>query len=335
MGETSVSELAEAIFSASPDGVLLVDPQGTIVMANPQAAELFAMSSEALTGASVEDLIPHEFREAHVGHRERFAEAPRVRAMGAGLDLVGQRSDGSHFPVDIALSHITVDDTPLMVASVRDISERRFAEAELRIAHERISLLEDRERIARDLHDTVIQEVFGAGLTIQGALGRIEDDDVRERLTATIGRLDASMATLRRVIFDLKEQPASGVRQAVDDVLAAAAGELQFSPALRLMGDLESIDPGTISHLIPVLREALTNVAKHASAGSVDVSIAVGDYVTLTVTDDGVGLERAAGEGFGLSNLEERATELNGQFVIVGREATGTRVVWRVPRTGS
>ena len=335
MGETSVTELAEAIFSASPDGVLLVDRDGTIVMANPQAAELFAMSGEELIGASVEDLIPAEFREAHVGHRRRFAESPRVRAMGAGLDLVGQRADGSHFPVDIALSHITVDDTPLMVASVRDISERRFAEAELRIARERISRLEDRERIARDLHDTVIQEVFGAGLTIQSALGRINDDEVRERLTQTVGRLDGSIATLRQVIFDLKEQPKQGVRQAVDDVLAAAAGELQFSPALRLMGDLESIDPEIVAHLIPVLREALTNVAKHASAGTVDVSIAVGDHVTLTVTDDGVGVEGAGGEGFGLSNLDERATEMNGQFEIVGREATGTRVVWRVPRSSA
>ena len=332
MSQSTASELADAIFAAAPDGVLLVDRAGIIVKANPQAAELFARTVEDLTGRSVEDLIPDNLRSDHVGHRDRFAEKPRIRTMGAGLDLVGLRSDGSHFPIDVALGHVVVDGAALAVASVRDVSERRFAEAELRIARERIARLEDRERIARDLHDTVIQEVFGAGLTLQGALGRIEDDEVRERLSGTVERLDGSIAKLRQVIFDLKERPELGVRQGIADVLEAAAGELEFSPRLRLMGDLERIDPVVVTHLVPVLREALTNVAKHASATSIDVSIAVGDHVTLTVIDNGIGMSGSSSDGYGLGNLKDRATELGGQFEVTGREAAGTRLVWRVPR---
>lgn len=329
--DTDAGDIAEAVYAASPDGVLVVDADGAIVMANPQAAELFATTVEALIGSSVEKLIPARLRNGHVGNRARFADAPRTRAMGAGLDLVAERANGTTFPVDIALSPLAVHDERFVVASVRDISERRFAEQELRITRNRLSRLEDRERIARDLHDTVIQEVFGAGLSLQAVLGRVSDQTARERIIETIERLDASIAKLRNVIFDLRVIPEGPMRTALEDVLQAAEAELGFRPRLQLVGDPDVIGDGVASHLLQALREALTNVAKHASAGSVAVSLAVGEHVTLTVTDDGVGITPEAGGGYGMLNMAERAEKLGGEFGVNGREEKGTRLVWRVP----
>lgn len=329
--DSDAGGIAEAVYAASPDGVLVVDADGQIVMANPQAAELFATTIENLVGGRVERLIPAPLREEHVENRRRFSEAPRRRSMGAGLDLVAERSDGSTFPVDIALSPLVVDDTPYVVASVRDISERRFAEQELRITRNRLSRMEDRERIARDLHDTVIQEVFGAGLSLQAVMARVDDETAQQRITETIERLDGSIAKLREVIFDLRVIPEGPVRAALDDVLQAAAAELGFAPRLQLVGDPDAIDDEAIPHLLQTLREALTNVAKHASARSVDVSLAVGDHITLTVTDSGVGIADDAGGGYGMINMAERAEKLGGELVVNGRQEQGTRLIWRVP----
>lgn len=324
---------AQAILSALPDGVLLVDESGQIVDVNVRAAELFGCSVEDLIGRSVEMLIPRQLRNAHEEHRAGFHEEPQTRSMGAGLELVALRHDGSSFPVDISLSQTEVSGDVVVVASIRDMTEQRQADRELRAAQQRVARLEDRERIARDLHDTVIQEVFGAGLMIQSVIGQIAEPMIADRLEQSVDRLDSSVSRLRSVIFDLnshrKDDSALG---AVQGVIASAVPELGFEPKVRIEGDLGRLTNAHIDHLLPTVREALTNVAKHAFASSVDVQIIVDDEsVTLTVNDDGVGAESVASDGMGLKNMTERAVALGGRFQLVPFQGSGTELTWCVP----
>jgi PAS domain S-box-containing protein len=123
--------LFEALFETAPDAMIVVDRAGRIVLANPQAERLFGYDSDELTGQPIEILLPADVRAAHHGHRERYASAPRVRPMGAGQELIGQRRDGSQFPTEIALSPLNVDGESLFAASVRDVSETQRARQSL------------------------------------------------------------------------------------------------------------------------------------------------------------------------------------------------------------
>ena len=122
-------ELLEAFLALTPDASVVVDEEGTIVSANEQAEALFGYEPGELRGRKVDVLVPERFRHEHRNHRAGYMAAPRAREMGAGLDLTGRRRDGSEFPVDISLAPLAGQERPLVVAAVRDSSERRAAHA--------------------------------------------------------------------------------------------------------------------------------------------------------------------------------------------------------------
>jgi len=326
------SSVLEGFFDASPDGCLIVDGEGRIFRANPQAADLFATTVEELEGLLVEDLMEDSLRWEHQRHREEFASSPRSRLMGAGLELFARRSDGSTFPVDIALSPLEIDGEPYVLASVRNILERKIAERELALARERLTLLEDRERIARDLHDTVIQDIFASGLGLQAILSRVDDPEIVNRMETTIERLDGSITRLRNIIFDLRRPSEGGqLSAAIRNLVLAATDDLGFEPHVIVEGEIDLVPLRVEEHLIPSLREALTNAAKHAHAGSVTVRLKIGTDIVLEVIDDGIGLASAQPAGFGLTNMKNRASMLDGTCVVDSHPDGGGRVVWTVP----
>lgn len=192
----------------------------------------------------------------------------------------------------------------------------------------------DRERIARDLHDHVIQHLFAAGMTVQSTALRIADSQVRATLERTVDELDETIRQLRTAVFEL-HHPVARERSARDAVLAVVrevARPLGFEPQLYLHGPLDTALPEHyVEHMIAALREMLSNVARHARARSASVEIAVGDELVVDVTDDGVGVPDAVSAGDGLTNLRGRATQLHGQFTMQPRPDGGTLASWRVP----
>ena len=446
-----------AIVALAPSGILVVDPDGRIVLANQQAEQLFGYGPGELLETEVGELVPRQIRNLHRAHREAYARDPKTRPMGSGLDLYARRKDNSTVPVEISLSPLEIDGTTYVVTAVRDISERvdaqraireiqhtldaaregvllfdadsldiayanrgaaeqvqrspddlvsssfldlnpNFDEHELRAllqpilarrepsltivtSHRRrdgtevdvecvfqspevlregdrrsvvafsrditdrleadrrlleaekvVTVIEDRERIARDLHDTVIQRLFAAGMSLQAAAAQ-SGPEVEERIGSVVDELDATIRDIRQTIFRLTAHQLEGssLRRQIIDVVEQEEEGIGFAPEVVFGGPIESVDDERAEHLLAVLREALSNVARHAKATRVNVQVDVGSELAVTVRDDGVGIPADASSGNGTVNLEQRAQKLRGAVEVGPNTPRGTVIRWVVP----
>ena len=203
--------------------------------------------------------------------------------------------------------------------------------------HERVrvlSVLDDRDRIARDLHDRVIQRVFAVGMALQGAARLPERDQIVERVNKAVDDLDTTVTEIRTAIFELGNTAIpGGLRHSVLELTAEMAPSLGTQPEVIFNGAIDNaISQRIADNLLAVLREALTNAGKHAQATRYVVTISVDDDVSLEVRDNGIGIDlpRAYGAGLGLGNLRSRAERLGGRFEVSAAD-DGTRLLWRVP----
>jgi signal transduction histidine kinase len=202
-----------------------------------------------------------------------------------------------------------------------------------------LSLAMDRERIARDLHDNVVQRLFATGLSLQAVLPLAEEFEIRRRIEEAISDLDETIRQIRAAIFGLEAPAATAatVQARVLQICAEAARILGFDPDVHLAGGLDrAVTPELATELLATLREALSNVARHAQARHVAVTLTVDDLeVHLRVVDDGIGPDRTARPvGKGLPNMAERAERFGGSFRLSARPEGGSEVSWRVPLGG-
>ncbi len=196
------------------------------------------------------------------------------------------------------------------------------------------ALTEDRDRIARDLHDSVIQRLFAIGLSLQGTARLVERPEAVMRIGEAIDKLDETIRQLRKAIFDIELTiNKEGLHPKVLDLVHELRPVLGIHPQVSFSGPVDHAITGQLSEeLLAVLREALTNVGKHAHASQVVVTIAAGDELRLVVADDGDGMgEVSSSRSLGLKNIRQRAERLGGGMELgVSREG-GTRLTWHVP----
>ena len=287
-GDAHDAAMFWGILEAAPDGFVMVDAAGVIVLINRQTEVLFGFDRRELIGRPVECLLPAQVpfgapeppdplrrRPAHAadghGPRSRGPPSGRHRVPGRGEPQPTRRR-------------------PHHRGGARH-HDRRDAELKLRAAEENVQLLEERERIARDLHDHVIQRLFAAGMALEGSVAHA-DPDVAERIARVVDDLDDTIRQLRSVIFDLQDhQRGSGLRAEMLRVAAEARPALGFKPRIRFEGPVDTLGRSIAEHVLAVLREALSNVARHAHATTVDVRVvaAPGGF-RLDVSDDGIGV---------------------------------------------
>ena len=206
--------------------------------------------------------------------------------------------------------------------------------AERRRDAERLVVLEDRDRIAKDLHDTVIQRLFATAMTLMSVIKLTEKRDVSGRIQHAVDDLDDTIRQIRSTIFALQAtgEDDPTLRSRLYGVVDGVAESLGFAPAVRLDGLLDTVvGQAAGDNAVAVLREALSNVARHAHASHVDVSVIAADgELLLQVVDDGVGIP-ATGRRSGLANMAARAERLGGRFEFRSRDGGGTLLEWRVP----
>ncbi|CAB4718521.1 MAG: PAS domain S-box protein [Actinobacteria bacterium] len=320
------------LLEAAADATLVVGRDGLINRANRRTAEILGWQPAELIGQSVEVLVPPASRTAHSSFRKAFVASPRPRMMGAGLELTAIHRDGHEVPVEISLNPLVTEEGEFVVVAVRDISYRLHIVSQLNETAAKLAVVDERDRIARDLHDNIIQRLFAAGLHLQASLGRPDQDP---QLVGVIDEIDEAITQIRTIIFTMHSLRGmdAGFEPAVRLVLAESSRVLGHHPSLIQHGVLALVPDSLASEATDVIRELLTNVAKHARATHSSVNISVEDnWLTVTVSDNGVGPDReTTPAGLGLGNLSQRANGYGGRFSFDAGEAGGSMAVWAVP----
>ena len=258
---------------------------------------------------------------------EQVLLVPFIGAAGASGALVVGGRDPSGFAVD----RMVLQGLAGYAAQASLVMDKLQARDDRSV----LALQADRDRIARDLHDLVIQRLFATGMSLQ-AMRRLEPDtEIGARLATAVDDLDDTIKQIRGAIFELAYERGSdtGLRARIHDVIRAAQDQLGFRPRLTVDGPIDSTVPDSMrSDLIAVLVESLSNVARHARADEVRVRVAarMSSDVTVEVVDNGVGLGTLT-RSSGLTNMQERAVNLGGSCQVGPADSGGTRVLWRVP----
>jgi signal transduction histidine kinase len=227
---------------------------------------------------------------------------------------------------------------PLMVWFA-DQASLALALGERHRAQRKLDVFADRDRIARDLHDHVIQRLFATGLQLQSTLRRIDERAVRDRVEQAVADLDETVREIRTAIFDLHtldEDAAGSLRRRLLDTAAEAAAGSGVSPAVRISGPVDVLVPAEVGvHAVAVVREGVSNAVRHGHAGTITLTVEAGEGVlVIDVTDDGTGIDPSAARS-GLHNLEQRALGCGGTLSVSAVHPHGTRLTWRVPLDGT
>jgi len=339
----------QAIVQSAMDAIITVDEQQTVVVFNVAAERIFRCPAADAIGAPLERFLPSRFRAAHRDHVERFGETgATARRMGGDMVLAGLRADGEEFPIEAAISQVSVGERKLFTVILRDITNRVRAAAALERSHRELLELyaamndvreAERTRIARELHDELAQWLTAIRMDVSWLSSRLPRDqpqlaDKAEKMKRAV---DTTVAAVRRIAADLRPVMLDdlGLVPAIEHLLH------DFSERSGIMisfdvdvGEDKFLDPLATS-VYRMLQEALTNVMRHARASEVRVVMCLEDgQLRLRVRDNGMGISAGAEnkeKSFGLRGIKERAHTLGGAATIAGAADGGTIVEIVIP----
>lgn len=330
-----------SLLEAAPDGIIIADTDGIILAVNRQVELLFGYERSELLGQSVELLVPEKLRDAHRAHRDAYQRRPVTRPMGIGLDLVGRRKDGSQLPLAISLSPTQLGRGAVVIATIRDISER------IRLTNEREALRvafeteQERHRIGMDLHDGIMQDVYAISLGLEMALADLEENPARaaQALNKAIDDLHGVVRDIRNFIFDLRPRRFRGN---LADALTDLGREFEDNTSIRtdvsITAPSTAVPDSVAVAVYHIAHEALSNVRKHSQADHVQISLQEMDGgVHVEVTDNGSGFDtsRDLEESHrGLRNMYARARAAGGQLNIHSKPGSGTTISMFFPSHG-
>lgn len=282
---------------------------------------------------------PKPLRLAEIGaHPDSFGfppnHPPMLSFLGVPITIRGEVFGNLYLTEKQGAAEFSDEDEALAIA-LAGAAAIAIDNARLHARVRDLALVADRERIAADLHDRVIQRLFATGLGLEAVI-RMVDDDARARIETAVSDLDATIREIRSAIFALQPPRTTGrsLRAEILSLTAEAAATLGFDPRLQLDGPVDTaVSDDLAEHVLAALREALSNVARHAQASAVEVTLAASDgVVDLRVVDNGIGIAPVSSDGRGLVNLRRRAEAVGGEFSVTARAGdSGTELCWRVP----
>ena len=337
--EIRLSLLSDASVGASLE--LICDRAVDLSDASAAALVIDEAGSRSVVASKGDDTLLASLAE-QVGGLEVLSESSsfglRDGLAGTTFPISFPKSDGAKTGALVILGAKQVVAEPgadEVLASLASQAILAFELANVRSERDRLLISADRERIARDLHDLVIQRLFGAGLRLQGALSLIDNETASTRVSSTIEDLDTTIKEIREAIFALERAPGAGLRTRVLEAVADVTEALGFRPAVSFHGTGErDVALQVQLEAATVLREALSNTARHAHANRVEVHITVGEELGVVVVDNGVGIA-APRRLSGIANARTRAERLGGTLELSAPSGGGTRFEWRVPIAAS
>ena len=281
---------ARAVLDTTVDGVITIDESGVIESFNPAAERIFGYAAREVIGKNVHVLMPEPYHAEHDGYIQAYHETGRRKIIGIGREVVGQRKDGSTFPLDLAVSEVHLDGRRIFTGLVRDISERRTLEQEiLRIAEE------ERRRIGQDLHDGLGQMLTGTGLIARGlarqvARGEMPSTEDMEEVVSLIKESDAYARNLARGLVPV-ELDERGLAAALERLAENAEHFFGVVCTVETVGASGGKLPNAVpTHLFRIAQESVTNAVRHGRAEHIAITLAHGpDQIRLRVQDDGHG----------------------------------------------
>jgi PAS domain S-box-containing protein len=336
----------QGLFESAPDATLLVDSDGKIVRLNARAEEMFGYDRVELMGSSIDNLLPQRYRESHLLDRETYTQDPRTRPMGAGIQLFARRKNGEEFPVDIMLSPVQTEQGPMVIAAVRDITERKQMEAELAELQVRLieSLEAERLHLAQELHDGPIQDLYAISFQLRSIEDTIHQafENGHQVETNIVKKIQAVVDLLRAICGDLRPPSLApfGLEKAIRahiDRIREENPKLEIQ--LDLMPDGNQLSERARLALFRIFQHAVSNVIRHSNATGLQIHFALDtEDVYLEIKDNGDGFElparwiQLARKGhLGLVGTAERAEALGGKLKIISSPGKGTSVQVTVP----
>ena len=322
-----------AILEAALDCVVTMDEHGYVVEFNPAAERTFGYAREDVIGRDMGELIvPPHLREMHRRGLKRYLETGNAVVLNRRIEITGMRADGVEFPVELAITRIPLPGAPMFTGYLRDITERKQAEQELRASRARIVEAADteRRRIERNLHDGAQQRLVALSLSLRLVQSRLGSDAAaaEELLDESVAELAGATAELRELARGI--HPAVLTDRGLDAALRAVASRAPV-PVEVTSVITERMPPAVEAAAYFVVAESLTNVARYAEASRASVALERdGAKLTVEVSDDGVG-GAAAAVGSGLRGLADRLATLDGTLAVISPPGEGTIVRAEIP----
>lgn len=293
-----------------------------------------SISGEVLAGGqpvTVED-FRHDTRAAEAARRTLDIGPAIVFPLGGPGNVRGVLTVGSH-PGALPLNRATAGLVTTFAAQAGIALE---LDAHRREA-ENLAVLQDRDRIARDLHDQAIQRIYASGMKLQGVIPLLRPQAAQDRVSSVVDDLDTAIDDIRHAIFTLhtrRTEETPSLRAQVAAVIEEMTGPADVSATVRVDAGLDHLVPGDVAEdMLRALREALSNAARHGRATAVEVAITLGSDLTLAVRDNGIGMSDTSRRS-GLANLAYRAAQHGGTLAVGPASSGGTVLQWRVPLGG-